>query len=187
MRWTRQRRRVRCGRRAILIVSGHGAQTNGAEAYGEVVWSWHPLLMLSLAEARSAQPGVGCAIQFVRRRWQKEFVTGESAKETVKTIAWGMPDVSGASAVNTGVHTHYPQRTPGCGCIGHPAFPAPSVFKGRNEFAKLGRSARREMRSHVGKKKLAVIVRLDRTIQYSEASMIHQREPGVLDARFRGA
>jgi len=22
-----------------------------------------------------------------------------------KTIAWGMPDVSGASAVNTGVHT----------------------------------------------------------------------------------
>ena len=24
-----------------------------------------------------------------------------------KTIAWGMPDVSGASAVNTGVHTHY--------------------------------------------------------------------------------
>jgi hypothetical protein len=36
---------------------------------------------------------------------KKELVTGESAKETVKTIAWGMPDVSGASAVNTGVHT----------------------------------------------------------------------------------
>ena len=26
-------------------------------AYGEVVWSWHPLLMLSLAEAKPAQPG----------------------------------------------------------------------------------------------------------------------------------
>jgi hypothetical protein len=32
-------------------------------------------------------------------------VTKESTKETVKTIAWGMPDVSGASAVNTRVHT----------------------------------------------------------------------------------
>jgi hypothetical protein len=29
-------------------------KTNGALADGEVVWSWHPLLMLSLAEARSA-------------------------------------------------------------------------------------------------------------------------------------
>ena len=37
-----------------------------------------------------------------------------------------MPDVSGASAVNTRVHTQLPQRTRGCGCIGHPAFPAPS-------------------------------------------------------------
>jgi hypothetical protein len=32
-------------------------KTNGAEAYGEVVWSWHPLLMLSLAEVLAAQPG----------------------------------------------------------------------------------------------------------------------------------
>ena len=45
-----------------------------------------------------------------------------------KTIAWGMPDVSGASAVNTRVHTPTPKRTRGCGCIGHPAFPAPSPF-----------------------------------------------------------
>ena len=26
-------------------------------AYGEIVWSWHPLLMPSLAEAKPAQPG----------------------------------------------------------------------------------------------------------------------------------
>jgi len=45
-----------------------------------------------------------------------------------KTIAWGMPDVSGASAVNTGVTTN--MRAPGCGCIGHPAFPAPSSMTG---------------------------------------------------------
>jgi hypothetical protein len=36
---------------------------------------------------------------------KKELVAGKSAEETVKTIAWGMPDDSGASAVNTGVHT----------------------------------------------------------------------------------
>ena len=39
---------------------------------------------------------------------KKELVTEESAKETVPTIAWGMPDVSGASAVNTGAHTQLP-------------------------------------------------------------------------------
>ena len=30
--------------------------------------------------------------------------------------------------LNTGAHTQLPQRAPGCGCIGHPAFPAPSDF-----------------------------------------------------------
>src|ERR1700755_2476327 len=32
-------------------------------------------------------------------------------------------------AVNTRVHTYYPMRTRGCGCIGRPAFPTPSVFR----------------------------------------------------------
>src|ERR1700726_860790 len=36
--------------------------------------------------------------------------------------------LSGASAVNTRVHTPTTKRTRGCGCIGHPAFPAPSPF-----------------------------------------------------------
>ena len=45
------------------------------------------------------------------------------------TIAWGMPADSGASALNTGVHAHHLyMRTPGCGCIGHPAFPAPPLL-----------------------------------------------------------
>src|SRR5258708_32789845 len=38
-------------------------------------------------------------------------------------------------------------RTRGCGCIGHPAFPAPSVFSGQTVFAKLGRIAPRECRA----------------------------------------
>jgi hypothetical protein len=44
-------------RRAIYRERLNGAQTNGAEADGEVVWSWHPLLMLSLAEASIGPTG----------------------------------------------------------------------------------------------------------------------------------
>ena len=47
-----------------------------------------------------------------------------------------MPDVSGASAVNTRVHTKTTKRTRGCGCIGHPAFPAPSDFLMAQSFRK---------------------------------------------------
>src|SRR3954471_18926681 len=40
--------------------AAHGPSKSLAEvaADGEVVWSWHPLLMLSLAEIKSAQPGL---------------------------------------------------------------------------------------------------------------------------------
>jgi len=61
--------------------------TNGAKAYGEVVWSWHPLLVSS-RRRRVGPTGLGQTL-IRRRRWQKEFVTGESSKETVKTIACG--------------------------------------------------------------------------------------------------
>ena len=37
--------------------SREARETSGIIAYGEVVWSWHPLLMLSLAEVLAAQPG----------------------------------------------------------------------------------------------------------------------------------
>jgi hypothetical protein len=60
------------------------------------------------------------------RRWQESPVTGESAEETVKTIARGMPDVSGVTVV-TNACAFY---TCGCGRAERPAFPAPSVFGG---------------------------------------------------------
>src|SRR6266700_1392570 len=129
--------------------SREARETSGIVADGEVVWSWHPLLMSSRAEVTSAQPGADETFQSAWRRWQKEFVTGESAKEPVKTIAQGRPDVSGASAVNTRVHTYYPQRTRGCGCIGHPAFPAPSVSR-RAKVSSITRAYRAAgMRKHV--------------------------------------
>jgi hypothetical protein len=58
-----------------------------------------------------------------------------------------MPGDSGDLAVNTRVHTYYTMRTRGCGCIGHPAFPAPFLrgrASGRKFLQQLGRIARRE-------------------------------------------
>jgi hypothetical protein len=58
-----------------------------------------------------------------------------------KTIARGMPGVSGVTVVtNARVYYHY---TRGCGRIGRPAFPAPSV-EGETSGIKLGRIAPRE-------------------------------------------
>src|ERR1700730_8065317 len=58
----------------------------------------------------------------------------KSAKETVKTIAQGMP----ADSVEPGVTTTraYYHTTRGCGRIGRPAFPAPSVVRGREVQSK---------------------------------------------------
>jgi hypothetical protein len=88
--------------------------------------------MSSRVEAHSAQPGYETPFN-PRGDGGKKGTRHRGEREVNrKTIAWGMPDVSGASAVNTGAHTSLPQRAPGCGCIGHPAFPAPSVLKGRH-------------------------------------------------------
>ena len=72
--------------------AAHGSSRALVEvaAYGEVVWSWHPLLMLSLAEAKPAQPGQ-VAVNPLGDGDKKEFVAEESTKETVKTIARGKP------------------------------------------------------------------------------------------------
>jgi hypothetical protein len=102
-------------RAGIVCERRTGAQTNGAStprpktrwtahgplralvevaAYGEVVWSWHPLLMPSLAEAKPAQPGE-VAVNPLGDGDKKEFVAEESTKETVKTIAQEAPGVPG--------------------------------------------------------------------------------------------
>jgi hypothetical protein len=70
------------------------------------------------------------------------MVTGESTKETVKTIARGMPGDSGVTVVTTLV-CFILFRTRGCGRIKRPAFPAPS-FEGGTFPAKLARNERRD-------------------------------------------
>jgi hypothetical protein len=61
--------------------------------------------------------------KFHRRWWQTSPVTRESAEETVKTIARGMPDVSGVTVVTNACAFYHCAR--GCGRAERPAFPAP--------------------------------------------------------------
>jgi hypothetical protein len=97
------------------------ATTKMQLADGEIVWSWRPDAGAKFSRKRFRESDGGKRARSPRR-----------ARISRKTIAWGMPDVSGASAVNTRVHTKTTKRTRGCGCIGHPAFPAPSLFEGRD-------------------------------------------------------
>jgi hypothetical protein len=69
----------------------NGAQTNGAEAYGEVVWFWHPLLVSS-RRRRVGPTGRGYSVNSpttVTRRIRRRGERGISRK----TIAQGMSDV----------------------------------------------------------------------------------------------
>src|SRR6266436_6149867 len=61
------------------------ARTNGVCADGEVVWSWRSDAGAKVVKTPLASHG---------RRWQPSMVTGESTKETVKTIVQGMPAVA---------------------------------------------------------------------------------------------
>src|ERR1700731_1475435 len=72
---------------------------------------------------KSARPGADKAIS-ADDGGKRNSRTGESMKETVKTIACGNAGCSGGPVVNTRV-PHY-QCTRGCGCSGPPAFPTPS-------------------------------------------------------------
>ena len=93
MRWTRERRARRgVAGRGQIRERNAARRTSDVFADGEVVWFWHPLLMLSSAEAYSAQPGVRCAIQSAGRRWQKKNSSPGRARISRKAIAQGRPD-----------------------------------------------------------------------------------------------
>jgi hypothetical protein len=98
-------------------------RTNDASAYGEVVWSWHPLLMPSPRrrvsptgprQARSADDG-GKRNSSPRRARRKPF----------QPLRAGMPGVSGVPVVTGSCafyHSHARLRV-----HRHPAFPTPST------------------------------------------------------------
>ena len=101
MRWTRTTlltRACACGRRSRVVLT--------------------PRRWCQVLEKQASQG----------RRWQQSPVAGESTKETVKTIARGMPDVSGVTVVTNACAFYHCTR--GCGRAERPAFPAPSVVEG---------------------------------------------------------
>src|SRR6202158_1522166 len=71
----------------------------------------------------------------IRRRGEHEI--------SRKTIARGMPGLLRCTCGDY-ARVLISFRTRGCGCIGHPAFPAPSVILGERFLPKLGRIAPRE-------------------------------------------
>jgi hypothetical protein len=70
------------------------------------------------------------------------------ARISRKTIARGKPGCLGCTCL-TRVHSFATSRTRGCGCRRRPAFPAPSVRRRDNEFAKLGRKRAAGTRTYV--------------------------------------
>jgi len=146
------------------------------------VWSWHPNAGAKFDWSRASPTGQRCAI--IQGMTGAQPVPGESALYAVKTIAWGMPDVSGASAVNTRAHTkNYPARTR-LRVHWAPGIPrALYLKKGDNVWKTLGRPTPRSANaclewrratphsqlssSATGSRECAPDDRLQRTIQYS--------------------
>jgi len=67
-------------------------------------------------------------------------VTGESTKETVKTIAQGMPGVSGVTVVTNSCAFYFAHEAAGASCARHSL--CPLISEGRTCEAKLGRLRR---------------------------------------------
>jgi len=142
MRWTRRCRvRMRSQGEEIRERSREARKTSGVVADGEGVWSWHPLLVSSRAEAHSAQPGYEMPCNPCGDGGKRNSSPGRARYRLLKPLRGECRMFSGASAVNTRAHTLLPQRARGCGCIGHPAFPAPSSFEGHDDGITSRRSA----------------------------------------------
>jgi hypothetical protein len=109
-----------------------GARLTGARfADGEVVWSRYPDADIKLATMLSHRAGDG---------GKKARLTGESTKETVKTIARGMPGDSGVTVVTTLAcffQSHVRLRAQ----CERPAFPAPSDVGAMFERTRADRAA----------------------------------------------
>jgi len=114
-------------------------RTNGAEAYGQIAWSWLSLLQSSLAEVRGAQPGKAHR-QFARTREAKGKVgSRESAPYAVKHRA-GKAGRSGFTCHPLCIACAFSSHDGQAGASRRPAFPAPFRYKGVKRTAKLGRN-----------------------------------------------
>jgi hypothetical protein len=126
MRWTRQRR----ARRGIAgrVFKKTRERCDGAQDERCIRVRRSRVVLASVADAKSAEarrPDRAWTSLIRGRRWQKEFVTGESAKQTVKTIACGNAGCFRSTCGDLLVcfhHSHARLRV-----HRHPAFPTPSM------------------------------------------------------------
>src|SRR6266516_2288834 len=105
--------------------------TNCADADGEVVWFWRPDAGVKSVR-RSAGDGV-------KQAWSP----GRARRKPLKPLRGECRAKSGEPVVTTLV-CFVLFRTRGCGCIGHPAFPAPSHVEGEWFLQNSGRIAPRD-------------------------------------------
>src|SRR5216683_7142683 len=128
-------------RRAGQLVSGRTVRrTSGVVADGEVVWSWHPLLVSS--SRRQIRPDrVWTSLQSADDGGKRNSSPGRARRKPLKPLRREGRMIPPTPVVSTPVLFCC---TGGRGCGGHPAFPAPSVFR-RDKFdANLGRIAPRD-------------------------------------------
>jgi hypothetical protein len=105
------------------------------------VWFRHPLLVPSWRRRNQARPGL-ISLNPPATVTTRIRSPGRARYKLLKPLRGECRVESGVTVVTTLV-CFILFRTRGCGCIGHPAFPAPS-FPGRTIFAKLGRLAPRD-------------------------------------------
>jgi len=99
--------------------------------------------------SRGAQPG--CEARHQRTDGVNKSNGPRGEREGIRTIAWGMPDVSGASAVNTCVHTsllHSAHRA--AGALGTRHSPRPCYWRARDFRQSSGMSCRETTKVCVG-------------------------------------
>ena len=145
MRWTRQRRARDRSQGGFAVSDGETRWTNGAvsrfanasavvhtwlkppgdnrSAYGEAVWSWHPLLVSS--QRRWSWPNrVRVRLQSAGDGGKRNSSPRRARNKPLKPLRRERRVISGEPVVTPCaffLHT-------GHGCIGHPALPAPSEF-----------------------------------------------------------
>jgi hypothetical protein len=166
MRWTRQRRARSAIAGQVLPVSEQTARGRTAlqrlrQNFGRSTWPVDAfgggccvrrsrVVLASVADAKSAEakpalPGAGShnPLMTVTKR---NSSPGRARRKPLKPLR-------GESRVNSGVLVVttlclLPMHR-GCGCSGHPAFPAPSILRRDNVHANLGRIAPRGANSRL--------------------------------------
>jgi hypothetical protein len=162
MRWTRVARLTSvpaCGRRSRVVLTPRRWCQVGDDA-------------MAMSVLRPDTPASR------RRRWQTSPVTGESAKEPVKTIAQGMPDASGEPVV-TNARAFYPPRA-AAGATGARHSLCPLFFRGR-KFQHNSGAARRgksDARSSVVMPPLQAGHPVRRDVSYAHEPSLYTGSPG---------